>query len=160
MHKLLPRRIIDYWYVPPNNCHLENCTRIMDPPGKYLLPTKTIASQAISLLNYSDDNQKKVFHYNSLRYNVSYYIIVHFIMFHYNSLQSQIFLYSFCAIPSSPNKSTGGQLCSYKVTLANGSPKLRSSKSILLGPNQRYVQIDWRLNMFTVYFVIILAWFV
>ena len=55
---------------------------------------------------------------------------------------SDVFLYSFRAILSSPNKSTSGQLFFYKVTLVNGNPKLLSSKSILLWPNKRYMQID------------------
>ena len=52
------------------------------------------------------------------------------------------FLYSFPAILSSPNKSTSGQLFFYKVTPVNGNPKFRSSKSILLRPNKRYMQTD------------------
>ena len=40
----------------PKNCHLKIAPRKWIPPGKCLLPPKTIASQTISLHNYSDDN--------------------------------------------------------------------------------------------------------
>ena len=51
-----------------------------------------------------------------------------------------MFLYGFPAILSSPNKSTSVQLLFNKGTLVNGNRKFRS-KSILLGPNRRYIQI-------------------
>ena len=51
------------------------------------------------------------------------------------------------------------ELFFYKVTLVNGNTKFRSSNSTLLGPNKRYMQIDWCLNI-TVYFLVIFAWFV
>ena len=44
--------------------------------------------------------------------------------------------------------------------MANCSSKFRSSKFILLRWNKRYMQTDWRLNMFAVYFLMIFAWFV
>ena len=57
-----------------------------------------------------------------------------------------------CALVLSPKKSTSGQLFFYKVTLVNDNPKLLSSEFILLFSNKRYMQIDWRLNIFTAHF--------
>ena len=74
-----------------------------------------------------------------MHYITLYFISLCFIIIH---CDLRFFLYSFCAILSSPNKSTSGQLFFYKVTLANGNPELQSSKPILLGPNKRYMQID------------------
>ena len=46
---------------------------------------------------------------------------------------SDVFLYRFRAILSSPNKSTSGQLFCYKVTLVNGNPKLLSQNLYYFG---------------------------
>ena len=61
-------------------------------------------------------------------------------------------MHNFPAILSSPIKWTSAQLFFYKAALVNGNQKFLSSKSILLRPNKRCMQIDWRLNMFTVFF--------
>ena len=63
-----------------------------------------------------------------------------------------LFLYSFSAILSSPNKSTTCQLFFCKVTPLNGNSKFPSSKSIFVSSNTRHKQIDWCLNVLTVYF--------
>ena len=76
-----------------------------------------------------------------MHYITLYFISLCFIIIHCDFF-CDFFLYSFCAILSSPNKSTSGQLFFYKVTLSNGNPELQSSKPILLGPNKRYMQID------------------
>ena len=36
---IAPQNNIDYRYVPPNNCHQENYTRIMDPTRKMFIAT-------------------------------------------------------------------------------------------------------------------------
>ena len=50
-----------------------------------------------------------------------------------------LFLYSFSAVLSSPNKLTSSELFFYKVNLVNGNPRFLSSKSILARPSKRYM---------------------